>query len=90
MEISGQSCLVSLLGSLQDQKSSLHSLLQGMENQARIMVDRIGKASTYGSVPKPGKAGPSTGEAAEVVSTGGRWADGQGLPGAQQGGDPGP
>ena len=31
----------------------------------RIMVDRIGKASAYGSVPKPGKAWPST---AEVVS----------------------
>jgi len=74
-EMSGQSCLVSLLGSLPDQKSSLHSLLQGMENQARIMVDRIGKASANGSVPKPGKAGPSTGEAAEVVSTQG--GDGQ-------------
>eukprot|EP00090_Calanus_glacialis_P046596 TRINITY_DN9229_c0_g1_i1.p1 TRINITY_DN9229_c0_g1~~TRINITY_DN9229_c0_g1_i1.p1 ORF type:complete len:1000 (-),score=433.85 TRINITY_DN9229_c0_g1_i1:164-3163(-) len=74
-EMSGQSCLVSLLGSLPDQKSSLHSLLHGMENQAKIMVDRIGKASANGSVPKPGKAGPSTGEAAEVVSTQG--GDGQ-------------
>jgi hypothetical protein len=36
-EISGQSGLVSLLWSL-----------QGMENQARIMVDRIGKASANG------------------------------------------
>ena len=42
-EMAGQSCLVSLLGNLPDQKSSLHSLLQGMEGQARIMVDRIGK-----------------------------------------------
>jgi len=54
-EMAGQSCLVSLLGSLPDQKTSLHSLLQGLENQARIMVDRIGKASANGSVPKPGK-----------------------------------
>jgi len=54
-EMACQSCLVSLLGSLPDQKSSLHSLLQGLENQARIMVDRIGKASANGSVPKPGK-----------------------------------
>jgi len=72
-EMAGQSCLVSLLGNLPDQKSSLHSLLQGMENQARIMVDRIGKASANGSVPKPGKV--NTGEAAELGATSG--GDGQ-------------
>jgi len=73
-EMSGQSCLVSLLGNLPDQKSSLHSLLQGMEGQARIMVDRIGKASANGSVPKPGKAGPSSVEVEVGSSQGG---DGQ-------------
>jgi baculoviral IAP repeat-containing protein 6 len=54
-EMAGQSCLVSLLGSLPDQSVSLHSLLQGLETQARIMVDRIGRASANGSVPKHGK-----------------------------------
>ena len=33
-EMSGQSCLVSLLGPLPDQNTSIHSLLQGMEAQA--------------------------------------------------------
>lgn len=56
-EISSQPCLVSLLGSLPDQKSSLHSLLQGLESQARILIERIGKASANGSVPKPDKVG---------------------------------
>jgi hypothetical protein len=55
-EMSGQSCLISLLGSLPDHKSSLHSLLQGMENQARIMMYRIGKASANGMVEE-GQAG---------------------------------
>jgi len=59
-EMSGQNCLVSLLGPLPDQKTSIHSLLQGMESQASIMIDRIGKASANGSVPKPEKAGHST------------------------------
>merc|ERR1719370_2110663 len=56
-EMSGQSCLVSLLGPLPDQSTSIHSLLQGMESQASIMIDRIGRASANGSVPKPEKAG---------------------------------
>jgi len=75
-EMSGQSCLVSLLGNLPDQKASLHSLLQGMEGQARIMVDRIGKASANGSVPKPGKAGPSS-DAVEVGGLTAQGGDGQ-------------
>jgi len=62
-EMAGQSCLVSLLGSLPDQSVSLHSLLQGLETQARIMVERIGRASANGSVPKHGKV--SVGESAE-------------------------
>ena len=36
-EMSGQSCLISLLWSL-----------HGINNQARVMVDRIGKASANG------------------------------------------
>ena len=82
-EMSGQSCLVSLLGPLPDQSTSIHSLLQGMEAQAsvkiyylilcrpnktfltipyqaNIMIDRIGRASANGSVPKPEKAGHSS------------------------------
>merc|ERR1719447_2148959 len=59
-EMSGQSCLVSLLGPLPDQNTSIHSLLQGMEAQASIMIDRIGRASANGSVPKPEKAGHSS------------------------------
>jgi len=74
-EMAGQSCLVSLLGNLTDQKTSLHSLLQGMEGQARIMVDRIGKASANGSVPKPGKPGPSSGELSDIGTNQG--SDGQ-------------
>ena len=69
MEMSSHSCLVSLLGSLPDQKSSLHSLLQRIENKAMILVDSIGKASANGSIPKPSESGPSKGEAAEVVSS---------------------
>lgn len=61
-EMSGQNCLVSLLGPLPDQKTSIHSLLHGMEAQASIMIDRIGKASANGSVPKPEKAGHSAGK----------------------------
>jgi len=56
-EISSQPCLVSLLGPLPDQKASLHSLLQGLESQACILIERIGKASANGSVPKPDKVG---------------------------------
>lgn len=56
-EICQQSCLLSLLASLPDQKSSLHSLLLGLEPQARILIERIGKASANGSVPKPDKVG---------------------------------
>jgi len=60
-EMRGQNCLVSLLGPLPDQKSSIHSLLQGMEAQASIMIERIGRASANGSVPKPEKAGHKVG-----------------------------
>jgi len=59
-EMANQSYLVSLLGSLPDQKSSLHSLLESLENQARIMMDSIGKASANGSVPKQEKVGTSS------------------------------
>merc|ERR1712183_154214 len=45
------------------------------EGQARIMVDRIGKASANGSVPKPGKAGSSSGELGEIGANQG--SDGQ-------------
>jgi len=76
-EMASQSCLVSLLGNLPDQKSSLHSLLQGLENQARIMVDRIGKASANGSVPKPEKVVSSScgNEIADITANHG--SDGQ-------------
>ena len=46
-----QNCLVSLLGSLPNQAQSLSSLLQTLENQARIANEKIGKASANGSVP---------------------------------------
>ena len=42
-ELAAQHCLVSLLGPLPDQATSLHCLLQGMESQARIMIDKIGE-----------------------------------------------
>jgi hypothetical protein len=38
-----QGPLVSLLGTLPDQTASIHSLLQNLESQARIMINRIGK-----------------------------------------------
>ena len=46
-----QNCLVSLLGPLPNQAQSLSSLLQTLENQARIANEKIGKASANGSVP---------------------------------------
>ncbi len=55
-EIACQPCLVSLLGPLPDQKASIHSLLLSLESQARILLDKIGKSSANGSVPKSGKA----------------------------------
>ena len=48
--------LVSLLGQLPDQSSSLNSLLLSLEAQARVLLDKIGKASANGSVPKSGKS----------------------------------
>jgi hypothetical protein len=41
-ELCLQSSLVSLLGPLPDQTASIHSLLQNLETQARIMISRIG------------------------------------------------
>jgi hypothetical protein len=52
-----QPCLISLLGPLPDQPASLHSHLLSLESQARILLDKIGKSSANGSVPKSGKAG---------------------------------
>lgn len=52
-----QPCLISLLGPLPDQTTSLHSLLLSLEAQAQILLDKIGKSSANGSVPKSGKAG---------------------------------
>jgi len=72
-ELAAQHCLVSLLGPLPDQATSLHCLLQGMESQARIMIDKIGKASANGSVPKPGKSSdPPGGEDAKGVGCDGQ------------------
>ena len=51
-----QPCLISLLGPLTDQTTSLHSLLLSLETQAQILLDKIGKSSANGSVPKSGKA----------------------------------
>ncbi len=42
-ELCLQSSLVSLLGPLPDQTASIHSLLQNLETQARIMISRIGR-----------------------------------------------
>lgn len=41
-EMSEQKCLVSLLGPLPNQAQSLGSLLQTLENQARIANEKIG------------------------------------------------
>ena len=38
-----QSCLVSLLGPLPDQTTSLHTLLLNLEAQARIVNEKVGK-----------------------------------------------
>ena len=51
-----QPCLVPLLGNLPEQGSSIHFLLLALESQARILLDKIGKSSANGSVPKSGKA----------------------------------
>ena len=51
-----QPYLVSLLGPLPDQNHSLNSLLLSLETQARVLLDKIGKASANGSVPKTGKS----------------------------------
>jgi len=48
--------LTTLLGQLPDQTQSLHSLLLSLESQAQILLDKIGKSSANGSVPKSGKA----------------------------------
>lgn len=61
-----QPCLVSLLGPLPEQQSSLHSLLLSLERQAVVLLDKIGKASANGSVPK-GQYGPKGG--ASMTST---------------------
>ena len=62
MFIASQPCLVSLLGPLPDQTHSIHSLLLSLENQARVLLEKIGKASANGSVPK------SCGKSAEKLS----------------------
>ena len=49
-----QPCLVELLGPLPDQAKSLQSLLALLEQQAKVLLDKIGKASANGSVPKSG------------------------------------
>ena len=41
--MSDQSALVSLLGPLPDQQTSLHSLLQSLECQARIVHEKVGQ-----------------------------------------------
>ena len=82
-EMSEQSCLVSLLGPLPDQQTSLHSLLQNLESQARIVNDKIGKASANGSVPCKDKSEvtvepePNKKSGSKVKS--GQCDDGQGL-----------
>ena len=47
---------MSLLGPLDDQAQSLHSLLLALETQARVLLEKIGKAAANGSVPKSGKS----------------------------------
>ena len=42
-EMSEQSSLVSLLGPLPDQDTSLHFLLQSLDCQARIMHEKVGE-----------------------------------------------
>ena len=53
-ELAAQHCLVSLLGPLPDQATSLHCLLQGMESQARIMIDKIGELPGLLTAPPGG------------------------------------
>ncbi len=45
-----------MLGPLPDQPQSLHSLLLSLERQASVLLDKIGKASANGSVPKTSHA----------------------------------
>jgi len=47
-----QPYLVSLLAPLPDQMTSVHSLLLALETQARILLEKIGKAAANGSVPR--------------------------------------
>ena len=42
-ELCSNGALVSLLGPLPDQKHSIHHLLHNLEQQAKIMINRIGK-----------------------------------------------
>ena len=45
--MSDQSSLVSLLGPLPDQQTSLHSLLLSLECQARIVHEKVGQFETH-------------------------------------------
>ena len=58
--------LVSLLGPLPEQQQSLHSLLLSLERQAVVLLDKIGKASANGSVPKA-QYGPQKGSKGEAA-----------------------
>ncbi|XP_059078409.1 uncharacterized protein LOC131876889 [Tigriopus californicus] len=55
-EMVSQTYLVPLLGPLPDQQFSISTLLECLSSQAKILLDKIGKASANGSVPKSGKA----------------------------------
>ena len=52
-EMSEQSSLVSLLGPLPDQDTSLHSLLQSLECQARIVHEKVGEMETSAANEPP-------------------------------------
>ena len=52
-EMSEQSSLVSLLGPLPDQDTSLHSLLQSLECQARIVHEKVGEMETSAANDPP-------------------------------------
>ncbi len=77
-EVAGQPYLVSLLGQLPDQTTSLHSLLLALETQARVLLDKIGKASANGSVPRSAAAGPAVGGVGGVGAAGGGSGGGSG------------
>ncbi len=85
-EIAGQPYLVPLLAPLPDQSSSLQSLLLALETQARVLLDKIGKASANGSVPRTASASASSSSSGSSGASGSSGSGAGAGGGASEGG----